>query len=63
MNENTKTKINRFFLLLSFLVLLAAIYIMKNNMGVENKEYGPGSYYYSDIPGWEKIFYGDDQGK
>ena len=42
-----------------FLIIIGmAIYIMKNDIGlIEGLNFGPGSYYYSDIPGWEKYFF------
>lgn len=42
-----------------FIVIIgAALYIMKNDIGlIEGLNFGPGSYYYSDIPGWEKYFF------
>ncbi len=42
------------------IVTVLAIIIMAKGVGTEGKDYGPGSYYYTDIPGWEKIFYPDD---
>lgn len=25
-------------------------------LGTEGKDYGPAAYYYTDVPGWQKIF-------
>ena len=34
-----------------------AIYILVNNIGqVPGIDFGPGQYYYTDIPGWQKYF-------
>lgn len=34
-----------------------AIYIMKNNIGsVDGVDFGPGQYYYTDIPNWKDYF-------
>lgn len=34
-----------------------AIYIMAGNIGqVPGIDFGPGQYYYTDIPGWQKYF-------
>ena len=37
----------------------AAIYLASQGAGLTDGSYGPGAYYYSDIPGWEKIFFGE----
>lgn len=49
---------------LSLIVMFAAIiiagYIMKNGLGlIEGLDFGPGQYYYTDLPGWDKIFFGE----
>ncbi len=37
-------------------VLITAIYIMANNIGLaEGLDFGAGAYYYADIPGFENI--------
>ena len=36
-----------------------AIYLASQGVGLTDGSYGPGAYYYSDIPGWEKIFLGE----
>ncbi|MCI9164192.1 MAG: hypothetical protein HFG59_13260 [Lachnospiraceae bacterium] len=37
-----------------------AVYMMANNMGqVPGIDFGPGQYYYTDIPGWQKYFLPD----
>jgi len=50
---------------LSFIIVLATIlisfYIMVNGLGhIEGLDTGAGYYYYTDIPGWEKMFFGED---
>jgi len=46
---------------LFFIVCLIVVYIMKNDLGlIEGMDWGPGAYYYTDIPGWEKIFLSGD---
>lgn len=40
--------------------IIVAIYMMYHGMGhVEGFDFGPGQYYYTDIPGWQKYFVGD----
>ncbi len=40
--------------------VLIAIYIMAKGMGhVPGIDFGPGQYYYTDIPGWQKYFLPD----
>lgn len=37
--------------------VLTAVYMMSRNMGqVPGIDFGPGQYYYTDIPGWQKYF-------
>lgn len=57
-NHNRRIQIiNKVALLITCLVALVAILIMIFDQGTKGKDFGPGSYYYSDIPGWQKIFY------
>lgn len=49
--------LNRICLFFFMIIVLLAFYIMCQGTGTERSEYGPGSYYYSDIPNWEAIFY------
>ncbi|MFZ5943851.1 MAG: hypothetical protein ACOYVD_07055 [Bacillota bacterium] len=52
--------INYFSVLVIVLVIATAIFIMQNGLGlIEGLDFGPGQYYYTDIPGWEKIFFGE----
>ena len=40
--------------------VFTAIYIMAKGMGhVPGIDFGPGQYYYTDIPGWQKYFLPD----
>jgi hypothetical protein len=48
--------LNRCVIVLCCVVLLSAIYLISQGAGLTDGSFGPGSYYYSDIPGWEKIF-------
>lgn len=48
---------NRFMLILFVLVCLVAVYIMVKGIGTEGKDYGPGAYFYSDVPNWQEIYY------
>ncbi len=59
MNEKGIKILNRISLVILAVVVLITIYIMAKGIGTEGKDYGPGAYYYSDIPGWEEIFYPD----
>ena len=37
--------------------IAVSVYIMRHNMGqVPGIDFGPGQYYYTDIPGWQKYF-------
>lgn len=50
--------LNYMVLVMFILIIGCAVYIMKNDIGlIEGLNFGPGSYYYSDIPGWEKYFF------
>lgn len=50
--------LNRIALVIFIVVIACALYIMKNDIGlIDGLNFGPGSYYYSDIPGWEKYFF------
>lgn len=50
--------LNRICITFFIFIIIGAIYIMSNGIGlIEGLDFGPGSYYYSDIPGWENIFY------
>ncbi|MBG9980655.1 hypothetical protein HZY91_06120 [Facklamia sp. DSM 111018] len=49
--------INRICIFFFIIIIFLAIYIMSQGTGTEGSDYGPGSYYYSDIPNWEAIFY------
>ncbi|MEF9960746.1 MAG: hypothetical protein RR448_02530 [Niameybacter sp.] len=50
--------LNSIALVFFIIIIGCAIYIMKNDIGlIEGLNFGPGSYYYSDIPGWEKYFF------
>lgn len=42
---------------LFILAFFVAMYMMAKGMGqVPGIEFGPGQYYYTDIPGWQKYF-------
>ena len=42
---------------LFLIALVVAMYMMVNGMGqVPGIDFGPGQYYYTDIPGWQKYF-------
>lgn len=50
--------LNIIALIVFILIIGCALYIMKNDIGlIDGLDFGPGSYYYSDIPGWEKYFF------
>ena len=63
MNRDKTIKIlNRITLIIFLVIIACALYIMCNDIGlIEGLNFGPGSYYYTDIPGWEKIFYNVEQ--
>ena len=60
MRDETRQKIvtilNRCVFVICCAALLSAIYLISQDAGLIDGSFGPGSYYYSDIPGWEKIF-------
>lgn len=60
MREETRVKIvtvlNRCIVVFCCISLVIAVYLASQNAGLNDGTFGPGSYYYSDIPGWEKIF-------
>lgn len=49
--------VNRICVTIFAAAVLISLYIMARGIGTEGKDYGPGAYYYTDIPGWEEIFY------
>jgi len=56
----TTRKLNILSILVLASVIIAAMYIMHNNLGlIEGLDFGAGQYYYTDIPGWDKIFFGE----
>ncbi|KJS81441.1 MAG: hypothetical protein JM58_16745 [Peptococcaceae bacterium BICA1-8] len=56
----TTRRLNILSILVLASVLIVAIYIMRNNIGlIEGLDFGPGQYYYTDLPGWEEIFFGE----
>jgi len=63
MREETRQKVvtimNRCTIVICCCALVTAIYLGAHNAGLIDGSFGPGSYYYSDIPGWEKIFLSD----
>ena len=52
---------NRISLGILLLITVVALYIMVRGIGTEGKDFGPGSYYYTDIPAWQEIFYKYDK--
>jgi len=53
-------RLNVLSILVLSVVLITAIYIMNNGLGlIEGLDFGPGQYYYTDIPGWQEIFFGE----
>lgn len=59
MKRKQIVKVLNYIMLIIFIFIIGcAVYIMKNDIGlIEGLNFGPGSYYYSDIPGWEKYFF------
>lgn len=55
--RNNLTKISVFVLMIT---IILSIYIMYNGLGlIKGLDFGAGSYYYTDIPNWDKIFFGE----
>lgn len=64
MREETREKLVKIMNCLSIFIcavsLLIAIYLISQDAGlIEGWNFGPGSYYYSDIPIWKEIFLSD----
>ena len=60
MTKEKFTKIlNRICIVAGMITIPAAIYLACNGAGLTDGTFGPGSYYYSDIPNWDKIFLGE----
>lgn len=55
--ENFKKKLIKICNLIFLFSLALALIIVLLGKGTEGKDYGPGAYYYSDIPNFEEIFY------
>ena len=58
-NQNTGRFLRwfcRISIVLTICAFVVACWMGSQDMGLINGDFGPGSYYYSDIPGWEKIF-------
>lgn len=56
--EGRFLKIAGIFGIVIFLAaVLISVYMMSQNMGqAPGIDFGPGQYYYTDIPGWQKYF-------
>lgn len=54
----TPLKITGWIGTIVFLIAIGfSVYMMAHNMGqVPGIDFGPGQYYYTDIPGWQKYF-------
>ena len=56
----TKT-LNRFSIIIVAVAICIGIYIAANGIGlIPGLNFGPGSYYYTDIPNWQNIFLGQN---
>lgn len=51
--------LNRVCMIVGAITIPAAIYLACNGAGLTDGTFGPGAYYYSDIPNWDKIFLGE----
>lgn len=50
----------RIGIVIFLIAVVAAVYMMYHHMGqVPGIDFGPGQYYYTDIPGWQKYFVPD----
>lgn len=61
MNKNCDSKILKIAGIAGTMIFIAAlfvaVYMMSRNMGqAPGIDFGPGQYYYTDIPGWQKYF-------
>lgn len=64
LNKQKSGKVMKVVLRLGIGIFLIAVvtaaYMMYHNMGqVPGIDFGPGQYYYTDIPGWQKYFVPD----
>lgn len=48
--------LNKISLIIFLICLVLAILIMLDGSFTEGKGFGPGSYYYTDIPDWQERF-------
>jgi hypothetical protein len=54
-------RLNKISIVILILSTIFAVYIMIEGIGTEGKDFGPGSYYYSDVKNWEEIFYPEER--
>lgn len=58
--DSSIRRLNILSIIVLVLVCISAIYIMYNGLGlIDGLDFGAGSYYYTDIPNWENIFFGE----
>lgn len=50
-------KLHQFCLALLLISTLLSLIFMLLGKGTEGKDFGPGAYYYTDIPDWQERFY------
>ena len=54
---NKKKIIFKISIFVFIIVCAINIYIMKNDIGlIQGLNFGPGQYYYTDIPNWQRYF-------
>lgn len=60
-DQGKKSKVGQILLLLSMaVVLIGAVYIMANGIGlIDSLDFGAGAYYYADIPSFQRFVNGD----
>ncbi len=59
-NISKMSKSSLFSSLILAVMIICTLYIIFNGLGrIEGLNFG-GSYYYTDIPNWEKIFFGEN---
>lgn len=64
MKENRRKRISKWLGITGAVIFIGAVlvsvYMMAHNMGhAPGIDFGPGQYYYTDIPGWQKYFMKD----
>lgn len=56
--DNFVKYLNYITLIVFIAAICGGLYIIKNGIGlIDGLDFGPGSYFYTDIPDWDKRFF------